>query len=247
MNSLKTLLTSFFIITLTQQVLNINSAKCLLRVVGDNIKQADMKLRDEEVSVLLDLMDEQGSNSFELLNDTRVYNDINYLMINFDNLSSDIKQKIHDCHLNLEEAHQRCQQNLLESGIESECVKYSDVGYIGQCPDNTMTYNNFFCYDRCPDYLNEHKNHCRKSQGYTKEVFSCAKKCSLNNEGKDCNRHESLDIYTPQCREGFKTKLFVFCVPKCPPGMIENGDICMKSPVAVLSAPEVFTFNDLYE
>ena len=247
MNSLKTLLISFFIIALTQQAINVQSAKCLLRAVANNIQHAEMEMTDEEVTTLLGLMDEQGSSSFELLNDTRIYNDINYLMINFDNLDAAIKKTINECHLNLEEVHQRCEQNLVDTGIDSECVRHSDVAYMGQCPQGTLTYNTFSCYNRCPGYLEEHKNHCKKSQGYTKEVYSSAHKCSSNNQDKACEKHESLDVYTPQCKEGFKAKLFVFCVPKCPPGMIENGDICMKTPVTMFGAPEVFTFNDLFE
>lgn len=237
----KPLLLIITLLTLTtKSSFNIQSAKCLLKILLKNIEQIKNS-DDDHINQIKKVLSDKDNEAINSYNDIKIMTDLNSLMINYDNLDKELKNEFKVCNINTEKVFERC-----EMENEGKCFKINYLSYGVYCGKDEIQNQNYLCYKKCGEGFIDLGSRCKKPIGKLLKVFGNKRICEEVSETK-CDSYMGDSFATEKCPKFMKKIFKTICISQCEDGLIDDGDFCLKTFFNQLSNPYVFNFNDLFE
>ena len=156
------------------------------------------------------------------------------ILLNFNLLPSDIKQKLRNCKIDLTEELKYCEHKYGFDNCE-EC----GMVIVPKCPLNFISIDCAICAKKCPEHTEVYSGGllCAKPEMRVKEIYNDMEECQISHEECEQNKH----LWLGQCDKGFEPIGNFLCGFKCPEGFEDQNDFCKPELIENFD----FTFEDL--
>lgn len=147
--------------------------------------------------------------------------DVKTMLTLFDNMPTEVQNKIKSCNLNLKNASSRCENSY---GI-GNCEQISPAAFQTKCDKYFKRVGCCHCAMSCPEGWTEDDYHCIKPSYKETSVYKTVEECKKVNKS-GC---EQVGLqWTLGCGIHFKRIGSNGCVPVCPFGWHDEGKRCRK-------------------
>lgn len=150
------------------------------------------------------------------MEDFKIQQKIEKLLINFDKLPSSLKSIIEMCFPSSDKTYKTCLQRYPKEG----CQIFNEYVSVKNCPLNQENDDLIYCFPKCSsDFqsLSDDKFSCRKQYGY-----------SLVEEENLKTSTDAKTLQNKKCLSGYRLIGDFLCIQTCPTGWIDMGDKCEK-------------------
>ena len=156
------------------------------------------------------------------------------LLLNFNLLPTDIKEKLRECNIDIKEEIRFCEHKYGYNNCE-EC----GMVIVPKCPLDFISVDCSICARKCPQHTEEYSGGllCAKPELRIKQIYSDKEGCEL--EHGECE--QTGKFWLGGCDVGFEPVGNFMCSFKCPEGFEDENDFCRPEVIENFD----FTFEDL--
>lgn len=159
----------------------------------------------------------------EIIEVDRQFN-IHKALFSYDSLTESMKKDVRNCGLSLAPAMKRCES---VHGT-SNCQAITPT-YVGpKCPQGFVREGCCTCVSECPSGFRSNKLVCSKPKTYFTNPRPTENGCFIANAIK-CDKVG--DVFSAQCKAGFRRVGTAICVAACPEGTTDFGNSCLRKSI----------------
>lgn len=219
-----------------------NFLKCLLEnlyneinIHPDALEQIQKYFQERDFDVKVDV---KNMNKFNMLNhiDFSTKNQLEEILLNFDNLPDITKQAILSCSVDVSNVKKRC-----EEVFPRGCEQVSQFAYAPACPKGYSSSGITLCVPNCPDDFKQNPN----------APLSCEKDVKASRASKLSHffklpKTSFRNMVSLQCPESWTSLEYDLCIKECPEGWEDKGRVCEK-PLIQRRGHEIFVYLFNYD